>query len=331
MSQFGGHFPRVWLEGNAMTASTRTPAHRPRRHAAHSERRYREFAPGGVIGRFRVAREIGRGGTLVVYHGVDTLLGRDVALKAIAVPDSEDGSIRPARREAQLLSRVTDPNVVRLYDLVDGADADVLVMELVSGLTLESLCRRGNLSTAQVSMIGTQLARGLDALHSAGIVHGDIKPSNLRFTSSGVLKILDLGVAHTALLGTDTARSGLVAGTVPYMSPEQLHGAWGDVRSDIWSAGAVMFELATGGRAVDALTPGAQERFVRDGEFPDPWVIASRLRPPLASVIAEAMHPQPTGRIQSAKELFTALARISGSRELATGPMGSFAWNDRTH
>jgi hypothetical protein len=92
-----------------------------------------------------------------------------------------------------------------------------------------------------------------------------------------------------------------------------------------------MFELATGGRAVDALTPGAQERFVRDGEFPDPWIIASRLRPPLASVIAEAMHPEPTGRIQSAKELFSALARVSGSRELATGPMGSFGWNERMH
>ena len=82
---------------------------------------------------------------------------------------------------------------------MDGADADVLVMELVSGPKLESLCHRGNLSTAEVSVIGTQLARGLDALHSAGIVHGDIKPSNLRFTSSGVLKILDLGVgSHRA-------------------------------------------------------------------------------------------------------------------------------------
>ena len=167
---------------------------------------------------------------------------------------------------------------------------------------------------------------------SAGIVHGGyIKPLNLRFTSSGVLKILDLGVAHTALLGTDTARSGLVAGTVAYMSPEQLHGAWGDVRSDIWSAGAVMFELATGGRAVgrsDTGRPGAvrpRRRVPRSVGHCEPPPAAARERDCGGDASpADRSNPVSKGTLHRAGTYL----RLSRTRD---GTDGSFAWNDRTH
>jgi serine/threonine protein kinase len=273
---------------------------------------------GRVIGRFLAGPEIGRGGHGIVYEGSDLWLERPVALKTI-VPREAGGEVTTARREARLLARVADPHVVGLFDFISLPEADVLVMELVTGPSLHVLAPGSALLSGRVEALGAQLADGLRALHDAGVVHGDIKPANLRLSARGVLKILDLGVAHStnggALSGEAPTGSRMIAGTIPYMSPEQLQGCEPDVRSDIWSAGAVLFELATGQRAVDTMTPASQLRFIREGLFPSPREIRPNISGPLADVIVRAMAPDPLQRFQSARELLRALGSCAATVE----------------
>jgi serine/threonine protein kinase len=256
------------------------------------------------IGRFIVDREIGRGGHGVVYRASDTMLKRDVALKTIVASPYLP---RTAAIEARILSRISNDHVVTLFDLLQERHGDVLVMELVAGPTLHELSRRTALRPTDVLRLGTQLAGGLHAMHSAGIVHGDIKPANLRLAADGKLKILDLGVARSIESSDATAmreEPAVIHGTVAYMSPEQLRGSCGDVRSDIWSAGAVLFELATGQRFIDTPTSSSPVDRIRAGI----------LRESLAAVIAQATDPDPCCRFQSAFELRVAIRRTQKSQ-----------------
>lgn len=305
-----------------------TCADRPpdNRLALFSPRQYFEVRAGRVIGRFRVSHEIGRGGHGIVYQASDPWLDRHVALKTIVQPQPlEDATT--AHREARLLSRVANPHVVALYDFFHEEEADVLVMELVTGPTLDTISRPATLRPSHAASLGAQLAKGLHALHAAGVVHGDIKPANLRLSANGVLKILDLGVARstTGRSSREEELSGpqMIAGTIPYMSPEQLQGRDPDERSDIWSAGAVIFELATGQRAVDTLTPSSQYRFIREGLFPRPCERRPDIPPVLAAVITRAMTPAPSRRFQSARELLEALEEPSASRRIRARSIGA--------
>jgi serine/threonine protein kinase len=175
-------------------------------------------------------------------------------------------------------------------------------MELVAGPTLHELSGRTALRPSDVLRLGAQLATGLHAMHSVGIVHGDIKPANLRLAADGKLKILDLGVARSIESAAAPAmheEPAVINGTLPYMSPEQLRGARADVRSDIWSVGAVLFELATGQRLNDARASATRLDRIRAGV----------LRESLAAVIARATDPDPCCRFQSASELRLAIRR----------------------
>jgi serine/threonine protein kinase len=256
------------------------------------------------IGRFIIDREIGRGGHGVVYSATDTMLKRDVALKTIVTSRYKP---RTAAIEARLLSRINNPHVVTLFDVLQEPLGDVLVMELVAGPTLLEVSRRTSLRPTDVVRLGAQLASGLHAMHSAGIVHGDIKPANLRLAADGRLKILDLGVARSIESPEAMAmREGpaVICGTVAYMSPEQLRGAHGDVRSDIWSVGAVLFELATGQRFTDPQTSSSPLNCRRTGIQQES----------LTAVIARATDPDPCSRFQSAFDLRLAIRRTAASR-----------------
>jgi serine/threonine protein kinase len=203
--------------------------------------------------------------------------------------------------------------VVTFHDIVRQGDIDALVLELVAGRSLSLLARQGPLPAGEVAALGVHLAAGLGALHAAGILHRDIKPANLRMAVDGFLKILDLGVGCrlTPDGSGPSCATAPVIGTIPYMSPERLQGECGDARSDLWSAGAVLFELATGRRVVDGLSRSAQERFVHDGRFPDPRRITSPLPYPLGEVIARSLAPDPHDRYQSAHELLADLSQVA--------------------
>ena len=274
-----------------------------------------ELVEGSSIGRFRIGTEIGRGGYAAVYRAFDPWLERNVAVK-VTMRTKPTSRRKVVWSEARALACVNHPHVVTLFDMVQERDREVLVMELVDGASLSELSRHSPLDSSTVAALGVQLADGLEAIHAAGLVHGDIKPANVRLTTDGVLKILDLGVAVVAGGATADARAPRsLAGTVSYMSPERLQGTGGDARGDIWSAGAVLFELATGRRAVDTLTSSTLVRFVCQGIFPERWNLASRMATPLADVIERAMAPNPDARFQSARELGEALERVAVDAE----------------
>src|SRR5262245_48628592 len=261
-----------------------------------------------VAARFRVTREIGRGGHGIVYEAQDTLLGRNVALKTLR-PACADADTFTPEREACLLSSVDSPYVGAIYDLVRDGETVILVMELVQGPTLGMRIQAGPLPWREVAILGVQLARGLKALHGAGIVHRDIKPSNIRLSSGGVLKILDLGVGRWLPADARQAAESLerfVVGTVPYMSPEQQQGCPADARSDIYACGSVLYEMATGVRRVNA--PRRQQVGRGESASPvPPRTLMSDLPAWLDRAITRAIEADPDRRFQTARDLLAAL------------------------
>jgi serine/threonine protein kinase len=291
-------------------------SHRPTAPAGH---RHHELSTGGTLGRYLVFREIGRGSHGVVYEGFDLALRRRVALKSVGRDLGSEHA-----DEASCLSAIASPHVVALFDTVDRRDAVVLVLELVNGPTIDAVIRSTAATAGDVASLGVQLAAGLHAIHSAGLVHGDIKPSNLRLTERGILKVLDLGIARRLKRTSAAAAPTLVAGTVPYMPPEQFLGGESDVRSDIWSAGAVLFELATGRRAYDALPPAARLHGLRDPHFAGVHLFAADVPRPLAEAIGKAMHPIPGRRFQTAEEMRKAL-EAADEREAACALVATYS------
>ncbi len=209
---------------------------------------------GQKFGRYRIEEEIGAGGMGVVYRAYDEKLERDLAIKVLAPGALNDETARKRfRNEARVLSRLNHPSIQTIYDFETFNGHDFLISELVSGVSLDARLRSGPLPEKEIVDLGYQLAQGLAAAHAAGVLHRDLKPANLRVTSDRRLKILDFGLArltHDTVLALSRtltiadAPTG-VGGTVPYMSPEQLLGEEVDQRSDIYSAGIVLFELAT--------------------------------------------------------------------------------------
>ena len=189
------------------------------------------------------------------YRAVDQHLEREVALKVLhAKTLNDDSSRKRFRREALILSRLNHPNVEAVYDFHSDEGIDFLVLEYVQGVSLDERLRAGPLLENEAVALAIQLTRGLTAAHAQNIIHRDLKPGNLRVTPEGILKILDFGIAQLVVLpqegtlaDTETVANRF-AGTLPYSSPEQLLGKEADVRSDIYSAGAVLYELVTGSR-----------------------------------------------------------------------------------
>jgi serine/threonine protein kinase len=210
---------------------------------------------GSKLGHYRIEAQLGAGGMGVVYRAIDERLDREVAIKAVA---SDEVARRRMKQEAKLLSRLNHPNVAILYEYVtaDSVDGDsYLVMELVSGESLRERIQRGALPLPEIYSLCAQISAGLAAAHEAGVIHRDLKPENIVITASGTAKILDFGLsalAPSAVPTTSTTASiqlweqNSVSGTLPYMAPEQLRGEAPDVRGDIYSAGIVFYELATG-------------------------------------------------------------------------------------
>ena len=209
---------------------------------------------GQRFGRYRIEEEIGAGGMGVVYRAYDEKLERDLALKVLTPGALNDEAARRRfRNEARVLSRLNHPAIQTIHDFDTFEGQDYLVSELVHGVSLDARLRSGALPEKKVVDLGFQLIEGLAAAHKAGVLHRDLKPANLRVTPDGRLKILDFGLAtlsREAVLNMSTTQTMAsaptgIAGTLPYMSPEQLLAEEVDERSDIYSAGVVLYELAT--------------------------------------------------------------------------------------
>jgi Tol biopolymer transport system component len=218
------------------------------------------FESGTVFGAYRIERLLGRGGMGEVYRARDTTLGRDVAIKVLpATWLADPGRLERFQREARVLAALNHPNIAAIYGIEQVDAVYGLVLELVEGPTLAERIARGPLPLDEALGIARQIAEAIEAAHDRGVVHRDVKPSNIILTRTGVAKVLDFGLATTtvgdALSGTQSPTmapmtgEGVIVGTVAYMSPEQARGQTVDRQTDIWAFGCVLFEMLTGARA----------------------------------------------------------------------------------
>ena len=277
---------------------------------------------GRTLGQYRVLELIGAGGVGEVYRAHDDRLRREVALKILFDDGSADAEIRKRiRREALALSKINHPNIATVFDVDTREGVDFLVMELVTGSTLHEKVQVGPLPAGQTARFGLQMAEGLAAAHARGVAHRDLKPTNIRVTSEGLLKILDFGLAKSPGVteaSTETATApNVIRGTLPYMAPEQLRSSPADFRSDIWAAGLVLFEMATGRRAFSEVEPIPLMSAILHSPAPYPREVAANVSPALENIILKCLEKEPDDRYQSAKELAIDLRRLETSLSAA--------------
>ncbi|MGA3079446.1 MAG: serine/threonine-protein kinase, partial [Bryobacteraceae bacterium] len=225
-------------------------------------------SPSPAADRFQLVEMLGRGGMGEVWKARDTRLNRDVAVKFIAEGLTHDAAaVELFEREARAAAAISHPNICTVYDIGEREGRPFLAMELLDGETLKRRLEVETISPDALLTWGIEIADGLDAAHAAGIVHRDLKPANLFITTRGQAKILDFGLAKlrldphaevpaTGSQASDGAPSG-VAGTPGYMSPEQMRGEKLDTRTDLFSFGAVLYEMATGGLPGKTLEPAS--------------------------------------------------------------------------
>jgi Tfp pilus assembly protein PilF len=266
-----------------------------------------------------------------VYLAHDARLARDVALKVLAPGLLEDSGARKRfRREAEALSRVNHPNIATIHDFETFDGHDVLVMEHVAGRTLDERLREGPLDEHEIAKAGAQLAQGLTAAHASGVIHRDLKPRNVRLTPDGRLKILDFGLARMAhpagvsegTTTSDATVAGVLVGTVPYMAPEQLRGQAADERTDVYGAGMVLFEMATGRRPFSGSNVVSLAEQVLHTPLPSVRALNPHISPDLERIVVKALQRRPEDRYQTARDLAVDLRHIgaAGGTESRAGP-----------
>jgi serine/threonine-protein kinase len=290
-----------------------------------------------TIGHYEIIRRLGAGGSGVVYLANDTLLQRPVVLKILRTGILSAQQIRTTvLREARLASAIEHPNVCAIYEVGEVGDEGYIVMQYVPGQSLDQLIARGPATPQLVLSVGIQIADGLQAAHSLGIFHRDLKPQNVMLTDGGLVKILDFGLARrlrpedanfdpstpalakdASLAATYTARGG----TVRYMAPEQFVTGQSSVQSDVWALGVILYELA-GGRHPFARPDAEDFQIIRAIQFSDPVDLSDivpAISVELKSVIATCLEKNPAMRYASAAEVREALKTIMKALQIETG------------
>ena len=273
-------------------------------------------APGSRFGPYELIDRLGQGGMGEVYRARDTRLGREVALKVLPENATASSEARARfEREARAISRLNHPHICTLYDIGSEQGTDYLVMELIPGDTLANRMRGEAFPGGEVVRLGTQIAEALDAAHRAGVVHRDLKPGNLIVTPGGNIKVVDFGLAKA---GDDHASPadatqletspGVILGTVAYMSPEHARGGGIDARSDVFSLGIVLYQLATGKLPFTGKT--AVENLLAIAAAEWPRVESGALPAGLEQVLRRCLERDPARRYPSMAELQADLARL---------------------
>jgi eukaryotic-like serine/threonine-protein kinase len=255
-------------------------------------------------GRYRLERRLGHGGMASVYLARDTELDRLVAVKLLAENIAGDEGLRKRFvREARLAARLSHPNVVGVFDAGENEGRPYIVMEYVEGETLaELLARRGRLPAEAARELALQACRGLAHAHNAGLVHRDIKPQNLLLRSDGTLKIADFGIAR-AIEGTALTQAGTVLGTAAYLSPEQALGEPVSAASDVYSLGAVLYELLTGRPPLEADSLAELAEKQQRPSITPVRELAAQVPGDLEALVMRCLARNPTYRPASAGEL----------------------------
>src|SRR6266849_7461096 len=288
------------------------------------------LTPGTKLGPYEIQSPLGAGGMGEVYRATDTKLGRDIALKVLPAEMAKDPE-RLARfgREAKALAQLDHPNIVTIHSVEECDDTHFLTMQLIDGLPLDRLIPQGGLPVEQIVEIASALADALAAAHEKGIVHRDLKPANVMVSTEGRVKVLDFGLAkdvgasdpaNATLKSDHRTQVGVVMGTPAYMSPEQTSGRPLDHRTDIFSLGVLLHEMATGRRPFE----GTSSAELVSAILRDTPASVTDVRPDLPSdlarVIRRCLEKDPRHRVQTARDVsneFRDLARQT-SQKLAT-------------
>ncbi len=285
---------------------------------------------GQTISHYRIIEKLGDGGMGVVYKALDNHLGRTVAVKVLP-PEKIADAARKRRfvQEAKAASSLNHPNIITIYD-IDSADGiDFIAMELVLGKTLDRLIPRHGLRLNESLKYSVQIAEALTAAHRAGIVHRDMKPSNVMVNEQGLVKVLDFGVAkltEPSGPGEDeatrtlkpTTEEGTIVGTVSYMSPEQAEGKTVDARSDIFSFGALLYEMVTGRRAFQSDSKIATLSAILREEPKPAGQVVEGLPRELERIIARCLRKGPERRFQAMPDLKVALEELKEESDSGT-------------
>jgi Tol biopolymer transport system component len=287
---------------------------------------------GSKLGPYEILGQIGAGGMGEVYRAKDPRLGREVAIKVLPASFSADADrLRRFEQEAKAAGVLNHPNITAVYDIGSNADgAPYVVQELLEGETLRSVLAGGRLSPRKTIEYSLQIAHGLAAAHGKGIVHRDLKPENLFVTSDGRVKILDFGLAKlthqeegsqvtnlpTATAGTEP---GVVLGTLGYMSPEQVRGKPADARSDIFSFGAILYEMLSGKRAFHGDSAADTMSAILKEDPPDLSVTNQAISPGLERIVRHCLEKNPEQRFHSAHDLAFDLEALSGTSATSAG------------
>lgn len=268
--------------------------------------------------RYRLEHVIGRGGTGVVYKAYDTLLRRPIAVKLLHPALSQDESLlRRLRRELRITSQVTHPRIVRTFDIIDICGAAGIAMALIEGEDLACvLSRRSRIAVAEAVQMGIAICGALRAAHAAGVVHRDIKPQNILVNRAGELFLTDFGLAKCMVEdGSHITRATESVGTPRYASPEQMTGQVVDQRADLYSLGAVLYELLTGRPPFSDLEK--LDLGVLNLEAKDPNLLNPEISTDLSHVVLKCLAVSPADRYQNADELLAALFRCAQQRRSA--------------
>ena len=264
--------------------------------------------------RYKIIKRIGEGGMATVYEGFDTKANRIVAIKVLKDEIANDSqSVKRFINESKAVAMMSHPNIVRIYDVSVKDNLKYIVMEHIDGITLKSyMSKKGALSLAETISYSEQILRALDHAHNKGVTHRDIKPQNILLLKDGHIKVTDFGIAKLPNTETVTMTDKAI-GTVFYISPEQASGKPIDQRSDIYSLGAMMYEMMTGSLPFTADSPVSVAMMQVSATPKPPRELKSEIPRGLEQIVLLAMEKQPDQRFQSARQMLSYLVQIKNN------------------